>query len=211
MEFQVGETIYPVNIQRKNNKNTYIRVNEQLEIVVSTSFFTTNRQIEKLLKENQSAVERMLDRQKLEKKKEEEFYYLGNVYDIIIVPTIDEVEIRGSYIYTKSPKMLDTWYQKQMKKLFADHLAKEYQKFEEKIPFPKLKIRKMKTRWGVCNKRDTSITLNSSLMKESVDCLDYVIDHELSHFVHFNHSKEFWETVMKYCPEYKKIRKKLKE
>ena len=69
----------------------------------------------------------------------------------------------------------------------------------------------MKTRWGVCNKRDTSITLNANLMKEKIECLDYVIVHELSHFVHFNHSKEFWNTVEKYCPYYKKIRKSLKE
>lgn len=211
MEFQVENTLYPVIVQRKKNKNTYIRVSSHLEIVVSTSYFTTNRQILDLLEKNRNSVEKMVYRQKLEKQKEEEFYYLGSIYDIIIVPTIEETTIDGSYIYTKSKKMLDSWYQKQMKSLFMEHLIKEYQKFEEKIPFPKLKIRKMKTRWGVCNKRDTSVTLNASLMRETVECLDYVIVHELSHLVHFDHSKAFWSTVDKYCPNYKEIRKKLKE
>ena len=41
--------------------------------------------------------------------------------------------------------------------------------------------------------------------------LDYVIVHELSHFIHFNHSKEFWNLVNKYCPRYKQIKKELKE
>lgn len=125
--------------------------------------------------------------------------------------SIDEVEINDPYIYTKNVKMLDTWYQKQMKELFRTHLEMMYNKFDEKIPFPKLKIRKMKTRWGVCNKRDTSVTLNAGLMKEKIECLDYVIVHELSHLVHFDHSKAFWNTVSKYCPNYKEIRKKMKE
>ena len=37
--------------------------------------------------------------------------------------------------------------------------------FEEKIPYPKLKIRNMKTRWGVCNIKDNSVTLNSKLIE----------------------------------------------
>ena len=82
--------------------------------------------------------------------------------------------------------------------------------FEENIPYPNLKIRKMKTRWGVCNRKNNNVTLNSELIKYGYDQIDYVITHELSHFVHFNHSKDFWMTVSKYCPNYKKIRKSLK-
>ena len=69
----------------------------------------------------------------------------------------------------------------------------------------------MKTRWGVCNKRDNSVTLNTNLIKETIDKLDYVIIHELAHFVHFDHSKDFWNLVSKYCKEYKQIRKELKD
>ena len=83
--------------------------------------------------------------------------------------------------------------------------------FDEDIPFPKLKIRNMKTRWGVCNRRDNSVTLNSKLIHYSLNEIDYVIVHELSHFVHFDHSREFWNTVCKYMPDYKKAVKVLKE
>ena len=69
----------------------------------------------------------------------------------------------------------------------------------------------MTTRWGVCNKKTKTITLNSELIKYSIDKLDYVIIHELSHFIHFNHSKEFWLLVSKYCPRYKEIRKELRD
>ena len=69
----------------------------------------------------------------------------------------------------------------------------------------------MKTRWGVCNKRDNSVTLNSKLMEFDLEKLDYVIIHELAHFIHFNHSKDFWNLVCKYEPNYKKIRKEMKD
>ena len=82
--------------------------------------------------------------------------------------------------------------------------------YEEKIPFPTLKIRKMSSRWGVCNRKNNSVTLNSQLMMYDVEIIKYVIIHELCHFIHFNHSKSFWDSVEKYCPNYKLLRKTLK-
>ena len=124
--------------------------------------------------------------------------------------TQKSVELKEPYIYVKDEKMLDIWIKKIRKQLFQERMDFIYQKFEEQIPYPKLKIRTMKTRWGVCNKRDDSVTLNSELLREPLECLDYVITHELSHFVHFDHSKEFWKLVEKYNPDYKKVRKYLK-
>ena len=69
----------------------------------------------------------------------------------------------------------------------------------------------MKTRWGVCNRKNNSVTLNLELIKKDHKYLNYVIVHELSHFVHFDHSRLFWQTVSKYCPEYKIVRKELKK
>ena len=54
------------------------------------------------------------------------------------------------------------------------------------------------------------MTLNSKLIEFDVSKIDYVIIHELCHIIHFNHSKEFWELVFKYCPNYKQIRKEMK-
>ena len=69
----------------------------------------------------------------------------------------------------------------------------------------------MKTRWGVCYRKSKTITLNTRLLEYDISCLDYVIIHELSHFIHPNHSKEFWKLVSKYCNNYKDMRKKLKD
>ena len=69
----------------------------------------------------------------------------------------------------------------------------------------------MKTRWGVCTKKNITVTLNTNLIKYDIECLDYVIIHELSHFIEFNHSTNFWKIVSKYCKNYKEIKRKLKE
>ena len=211
MKYKYLDEEYNINIIRKNNKNTYIRVNDNLDIVVTTSYFASDFYIKKVINQNSDSVNKMLSKKKMEQEREEEFYYLGKKYDIIIVPTIDNVEINDNYIYIKNKKVFLSWYKKEMETLFKERLDFYYNIIEEKIPYPKLKFRKMKTRWGVCNKRDNSVTLNTLLMNEKIECLDYVIVHELSHFIHFDHSKSFWLMVEKYCKDYKKIRKSMRK
>lgn len=205
-----GET-YPIKIEKKKNRNTYIRVKEDMTILVTTHYRVSEKEIFRLLEQNEKAIQKMILKCKEKKEKQEKFYYLGNVYDIIIVPTLEEFDIVKDKIYTKDEKMLERWLKQQISILFQERYDFYYEKFEEKISKPDLKIRNMKTRWGVCNKKSKTITLNSNLIKYPLSCLDYVIVHELSHLVHFDHSKEFWQTVEHYFPEYKKYRKLLKD
>lgn len=210
MKYIIDDKEYEVVIVKKNNKNTYIRVKEDMRIYISTNYFTTKGQIKRLLDRNREYLSKVIMNVERKKEKQELFYYLGNKYDIIIMPGSD-VTIIDNNIYVDSMEKLEKWYKKEANKLFRERLDDIYPRFVEKIPYPKIKIRKMKTRWGVCNRRDMSITLNLDLMKYDVTKLDYVIVHELSHFVHFDHSNLFWNVVQKYCPRYKQIKKELKE
>lgn len=210
MTYQIEDTIYDVVIEKKANKNTYIRLKPGNIIYITTSYFTTKKQIKQLLIENHSALIRMHQKVKRKLEKEEKFYYLGKVYDIIIVPTIKKIEVIEHNIYTPDQKTLEKWLLKKCRVLFLERLNFYWNQMEEDIPYPKLKLRKMKTRWGVCNKKNTSVTLNTELIHYDICCLDYVVIHELSHFIHFNHSKDFWNLVGKYCNNYKEIRKILK-
>lgn len=209
MKYKVENYTCEVFIEKKNNKNTYIRVKDDLNIYITTGYFVTNKQIIKLLDDNYESILNMLKTQIKKNEKQQLFYYLGKKYDIIVYG--NAIELYDDKIYVKSIDYLNKWYKKQMKKLYIDRLEYNYNLFTEDIPYPNLKIRKMKTRWGVCNKKTMTVTLNSELMKYSIEKLDYVIIHELSHFLYFNHSSNFWEQVEKYCPNYKKIRKELKE
>lgn len=212
MKYIIDGTEYNVIIERKNNKNTYIRIKSDLQIYVTTSYFTSKKQIERLLDNNQSKIKKMIDNCKVKNEKKSLFFYLGNKYDIIYVPNLDKkIELNNNKIYVINNDYLNKWLKKQISLIFKDRLDCIYSLFEEKIPYPKLRIRRMSTRWGVCNRKNNIVTLNSELIKYSFKEIDYVIVHELSHFIHFNHSKMFWNQVSKYCPDYKIIRKNLKE
>ena len=201
---------YNVVMVQKNNKNTYIKVKDDGTIYVTTHYLTTKRDVKYLLDKEEDYLRKVLSKVKKKMEKEKEFYYLGCKYDIIIVP-FDDIEIEGSKIYTPSMDKLEKWVKKKTKEIFEERLKVCHALFEEDIPYPRLRIRSMKTRWGVNHKRDDSVTLNSRLIRYDIKIIDYVIIHELSHFVHFDHSKEFWNTVEYYMPDYKKAVKALKE
>jgi len=202
---------YNVIIEKKKNKNTYIRVKPDMSIFVTTSYFTTKKYIKKLLDENKDAVIKMLNRQSRVNEKNKSFFYLGKSYDIIEVATMKDIEIDGKYIYIPNKKKFEKWYKNKMIDIFTERLKYNFDSFDEVATCPVLKIRTMKTRWGVYNRVKHSITLNSRLLEYGLEEIDYVIIHELSHVIHFNHSKDFWNLVEKYCPKYKEVRKRLKE
>lgn len=210
MKFIVDGKSYEVIIIKKNNKNTYLRVKSDLKIYVTTNYFVTKSSIKKLLDENKMTIKNMIDVQLKKKKRLNYFYYLGDCYEVFI-DDVDGVKFLGDAIYVSSDDYLEKWLKNQVKHIFKERLDYNYGIYKEKIPYPKLKIRNMKSRWGVCNIRDNSVTLNSKLIEYDLEKLDYVIMHELSHFIYFNHSKSFWEQVSKYVPNYKKIRLDLKD
>lgn len=210
MKYTLENKEYEVIIIKKNNKNTYIRVKEDMKIYVTTNHFATKLAIKNLLDNNVDSLKKMIISQTKKNKKNEYFNYLGASYEVFI-DEVDEIKFLDDAIFVPSEEFLNKWIKKETKKLFQERLDYNYNRYEEKIPYPKLKIRTMTTRWGVCNIRDNSVTLNSKLIEYDIEKLDYVIIHELSHFIHFNHSKLFWNQVGKYAPNYKQIRKELKD
>lgn len=208
--YKLDGQAYNVLVVKKNNKNTYIKIKDDMTIYVTTNYLTSKREVKIILDNEKDFLRKALSRTRKKLEKEELFYYLGKKYDIILVP-FENTEVSNGKIFVKDEKTLEKWLKKETKRIFTERLEYNYNLFDEDIPFPKLKIRSMKTRWGVCNKRDNSVTLNSKLIKYSLHEIDYVIIHELSHFVHFDHSKEFWETVRMHMPDYKKSVLILKE
>lgn len=212
MTYEINNTLYDVIIERKNNKNLYIRVTDDLRIKVTCNRLYTRLMIKKILDKNNKSILRMINNQvkKNVNKIKERHLLLGKPITIVY-EDVKRVKEDGNIVIVRDDKMLDNWYKKKAKEIFQIYLDEAYDVFDEDIPYPKLKVRSMKTRWGVCNKRDNSVTLNLELIKKDPSYLNYVIVHELSHLIHFNHSKAFWASVEKYCPEYKKVRKELKE
>lgn len=211
MKYSVDNIDYNLVIEKKKNKNLYIRVKDDLTIYVTTNYFTSKNEVVRILDNNLDYLRKIISKRLKEKEKKSYVYYLGERYDLVVCNAFKNIEISLNKIYAKDKKNFDKWYKKEIEILFANRLEKMYNLFEENISFPNLKIRTMKTRWGVCNIKTKTITLNSRLIEYKLDALDYVIIHELCHFIHFNHSKSFWKLVEKYVPNYRIIRDYLKE
>ncbi len=64
--------------------------------------------------------------------------------------------------------------------------------------------------WGSLDSKN-NMKLNLILIMIPFDLVKYVIIHELCHSIEFNHSKHFWTLVGEYLPNYKELRKKIKE
>lgn len=71
-----------------------------------------------------------------------------------------------------------------------------------------IKIRKMKN-WGNCRYQDKRITLNLKLAMKDKICLEYVLIHELTHLIEFNHGKNFKKLMDEFLPNWREIKKKL--
>ena len=100
MKYELDGRHYEVIIEKKNNKNLYIRVKEDGKNHVTCNFFTTKNMILKVLDENTKSLQKMVKHIEKQNEKSSKFFYLGNSYDIIIDENIKKVEIIDDKIYT---------------------------------------------------------------------------------------------------------------
>ena len=211
MKFSYNDKDYEIAvIKKRGQKNTYIRVKKDLKVTVTTGFLTTNFFIQKLIEENYNRICDMIDFQETKIKNNLGFFYLGKQY-VVVYCEQDGITFSNDKVYMSHDFDIDNWYKKQAHKLFLERLDYLYSQFSRKIPYPKLRIRKMTSRWGVCNVRTHVITLNLELMKRDTAYLDYVIIHEMSHLIYGDHSNSFWRLVEENMPNFKKYREEMKE
>ena len=209
MFVQLGNYEVPVEIERKNNKNIYFRVKEDGTLYVTCNRFVLQREIVQLVKDNEKSLLRMYEAAIKRFERDLSFYYLGNPYTKVFDESVKKVYIEDDMIYAKNQKQLDKWYKDECIKVFNERIDECLKLFDD-IPMFSLKIRTMKTRWGVNNVTRRIITLNSELLKKAPTLIDYVIIHELCHFYEANHSSRFWAQVEKRYPYYKLARKRLR-
>ncbi|MBP5679238.1 MAG: DUF45 domain-containing protein [Bacilli bacterium] len=211
MQFSYNNKTYDIVVEKKRgNRNTYIRVKKDLKIHVTTGYFTPIRMIENLISTNYDKIGGMIDIQETKARNNQGFFYLGKQFTIVYCDS-SKVEFQGDRVYVPQDFDMDSWYKKEAKKLFLERLNYNYEKYTRHIPYPKLRIRKMTSRWGVCNTQSHVITLNLELMKRDICYLDYVIIHEMTHLVYGDHSARFWKVVEENMPEYAKYRDEMKE
>lgn len=208
MQVVFNDNLVDVEIIKKNNKNIYFRFNDG-KLVITCNRLASEKYLRDLIEKNKKALTKMYLKSIEEKENNAFFNYLGEQYTILYDESVKSVTFYNDTVITRNEKMLDKFYNEQVKNVFTERVEKLSVLFDD-IPAFSLRFRKMKTRWGVNNVTNKIITLNTELLKKEISLLDYVIIHELCHFYEPNHSSKFWAQVEKRYPYYKLARKKLR-
>lgn len=206
MKYTFDDIDIDVIVERKKIKNIYFRIKEDLKLYVSCGYLCSDKYIEKLLNVNKNSIIRMYNNMLNKVNVKNDIYYLGSKMNYIYG---DKIYIDGLNIYGPSVEDINNYLEKNSLSIFKNRLDRMMIQFDD-LPKFRLRIRHMKTRWGVCNKSSMTVTLNTELIHKDVSLIDYVIVHELCHFKYMDHSKNFWMEVEKYYPYYKLARKRLK-
>ena len=129
-----------VEIIRKNNKNLYFRVKEDLKLYVYSPIFLSQNSILKILDENEKSIIYMYDRMENRCKDKELFWYLGKKY-YIEISDVDDVTFADNKVLTPSIEALNKFYNDEVKRIFTDEVSIAKKCFTD-LPEFTLKFRK---------------------------------------------------------------------
>jgi predicted metal-dependent hydrolase len=149
----------------------------------------------------------------------ESHYFMGKRYllNVIYQNTPPKLEIKRKnridlYVrfgtkVEKREEILENFYRHELKNQIKLLLTK-WQK-RTGIHIDEVKIKKMKTKWGTANQKAHRIWINLELAKKPKHCLEYVLVHELVHFLEKNHSVKFQRLMNTLMPQWKQYREEL--
>jgi predicted metal-dependent hydrolase len=105
--------------------------------------------------------------------------------------------------------LLDRWYRQQLRAAIPDLIAKWEPALD--VSVPRWSIRRMKTKWGSCNRETRHIWFNVELAKKHPDCLEYILVHEMTHYLERNHGERFTTLMDQFLPDWRVRRDQLNE
>ncbi len=110
---------------------------------------------------------------------------------------------------SKRQAILDAWYRQQLR----DEASVLIEKWQDQldVEVDRFFIQRMKTKWGGSSPQRQTIRLNLELAKKDAECLNYVILHEMAHFIVPNHSEEFISLLDCQMPNWRHVRKHLND
>lgn len=223
----LGDRAIEYDLQIKKVKNINIRIKRDLSVHVSASSRVPLSKIERILSDKSDFILSAIAKYEELAKKEQTRPQSGDFVAVFGKP-LPIVAVAGkknqAIIYEDKIVMTlkDTSDTKTKEKALSSALEtllqstveeicrKVYPNFAGYIPdFPALKFRHMKSRWGSCNYKKYILTFNCSLVHAPIECIEYVVLHEFTHFIHPNHSKDFYRELSRFSPRYKELKKAL--
>ena len=173
-----------VTVIRSNRKTVAIQVNSDRSVTVRAPRSASEKDIEEILKKKKAWISKHIEKIKETKERFE------------AEPTEKLTREKVIALAEEALKVIPER---------VDYFAKVIG-----VTYGKITVRNQKTRWGSCSSKG-NLNFNCLLMLAPPEVLDYVVVHELCHRKQMNHSKAFWAEVEKVLPDYKEVRKWLKE
>jgi len=145
-------------------------------------------------------------------------YFLGKRYLMKIVehdaPPFISIKHNTIMLYVrpntdvqKRQVIMDEWYRQKLKEL-APSIIEKWEKIIG-VSINEFAIKKMKTKWGTCNREAKRIWLNLELAKKPFHCIEYIVVHELVHLLERSHNAIFIAYMDNYLPEWKQLKNEL--
>ena len=219
------------DLQRKRVKNINLRIKPDRTITVSANPRVPENRIERFILEKQEFILRALEKYgKMQKSLPKPKQYIdgetvkvfGQNFTLkVFLAKKNYVEKDEPFInlYVKDlddvslkKKVLEKWLYNQLEETVTNFCQIIYPAFKKYCgDFPTIKFRKMTSRWGSCNFVRKILTFNYALINAPIECVEYVVYHEFTHFIEPNHSKKFYLALSNFLPEYKERKKKLQK
>lgn len=139
--------------------------------------------------------------------------YLLKVVEKDSVPSVSVshsdlvLHVRPGADRAKRAAILNEWYRQLLRKELHE-LVRKWQT-NIGVRSSRIVIQRMKTKWGSCNTRSGSIRFNLELAKKPLECLEYVVVHELLHLVEPSHNSRFKALMSRYLPRWKYCQEEL--
>lgn len=231
-ELTSGSSLIRFTLERKNVKHINLRVQPDGEIKVSAHPDVPYRQIEDFVEDKSDWIlkqmryfdtVRPIPMPEKDYMTGESFRYLGKQYRLKVmeVETDEHVKFYRGFIclYVKDredqarkKELISSWYQNRRQVIFQESLERMWERIKSYgVNYPKLKTRKMKTRWGSCLIKDETIVMNNDLIYAPKACIDYVVLHELIHFIEKEHNNRFYNLMYLLMPDWEERKRYLDE
>lgn len=149
----------------------------------------------------------------------ESHYYLGQRYRLRLIEGAPfgwvhirngrslELHVRAGSDQAVRERVFLGWYRRELRARAIPIIEKWADTMEIDIPI--CGIKRMKTKWGTCSIGARRIWLNLELIKKPPQCIEYIVAHELTHFLERNHSGRFVALMSRHLPQWRLIRDEL--
>ena len=224
MQFKLGDIV--VDVVQKDIKNLHLSVHppagkvrisapmrmdlNTIRVFAITKLAWIKSQQKKLREQERETPREYLDR--------ESHYVWGKRYLLKLVekdaaPTVELkhnkmiLQLRPAASHEKRQEVLDAWYREQLKEVVPPLIAKWEKAVGVKVG--KFFVQKMKTKWGSCSPASKNIRINTDLAKKPLQCLEYIVAHELTHLLERHHNDHFIALMDAHMPQWRQYREML--